>query len=413
MKRLLLIFLPILILGVGFLTARYMLDTRREVTPAEDPSVAAGEAGDIATVTTLSIARQSAAPEWQLYGRLRAQRQVNLVAPLAGEVMTLSVDNGDQVLAGDTLLQLDVTGTERQLAQLRQRERELAVDERQEARDQVVASEALAIESELVAIAERAVSRIRDLQQRNLASASDLEEAERNLQSQRLSRNRQQAQVDGHEDRLERIAVRQEELRLDIEQLQDDISNAVLTAPFDGEVTAVSVSEGNEVAAQATLLTVLDRTSLRVESSVPLHQSTLLRRGMTGTLVADGATVPLTLERWEPVSRGGSVQLQLSLDAPAEGLNADAFHPLRLALPPVDDVFVIPVSALYENRHVYVVADDRLQRQPVTVVGYQGSQRDSRVLVRSDDLSDGDRILHTRLANAVTGLPVIVREGDE
>lgn len=413
MKRLLLIILPVVILGIGFLTARYMLDTRREVTPAEDPSVAAGEPGDVATVLTQTLVSGSAAPELRLYGQLKAQQQVELLAPLSGRITRLHVDNGDVVAAGETLLEIDVSNAERQLAQLRQRERELAVDERQEAREQAAAEEALAIETELVAIAERSASRVRDLQQRNLASASDLEEAERNLQSQRLSRNQQQLQVAGHEDRMERLAVRREELRLDIEQLESDIADATVTAPFNGEVIGVEVSAGNEVSAQAPLLTVVDRTSMRIESSLPVHQSGLLRRGMTAELMTDADTIALTLERWEPVSRGGSVRLQFSRQVPAGNLTADAFYPLQLRLAPVDAVYVIPASALYENRQVYVVENDRLHRQSVEVVGHRGQRRDTEVLIRSSDLSDGDRILLTRLANAVSGLPVIVREDSE
>lgn len=68
---------------------------------------------------------------------------------------------------------------------------------------------------------------------------------------------------------------------------------------------------------------------------------------------------------------------------------------------------------MYENRHVYRVVDERLERVNVDVVGYRGRNEQAEALVRSEDLNPGDRLLLTRLANAVNGLPVLVREGDE
>lgn len=414
-KRLFLIGLPFLIIGLGVLTARYMLDTGRSVEPTADPAMAAGEPGDVATVSTLTLSYESAQPEWRLYGRLLPERQVEKRAPLDAEVVSLLVDNGSLVSAGDSLLELDTGPAQRELARLQARERDLAAQLREENRAQAAAEEALAIEEELVAIAERSMQRVRSLQQRNLASASDLEEAERALQSQRQSLNQQRLQVDGHEDRLERLEIQREQLQLDIEDIEENIEDARVTAPFDAEVTGLHVSLNSTVSTGETLLSLVDRSRLRVEAPVPAEQAHRLRAGMTAELHRQQGALSLVLDGWESVSSGGSLRLRFFLNTsefesgefrpPLEG-----HYPVNLALEEETDVFILPVTALYENQFVYRIEDDRLQRVSVNVVGHQGHQREVRVLIRSEDLNPGDSVLVTRLANAVTGLPVLVRE---
>lgn len=410
-RRLLLLALPVLVLAVGFLAARYMLDTRREVAPSDEPVVEAGQPGDVATVTTMAYRLESVRPELVLYGQVRAQRQVQVLARTGGDITELAVEEGDRVAAGDLLARLDSRDAERQLARAENRLQDIQSRERQEAREQQVAEEALQIEDELVDIAERSMRRTRDLQQRNLASASDLEDAERNLQQQRLSRNQQQSLVEGHEDRVAQLAVERRELELDISELEERLQDTELRARFDGEVTALEVEVGDRVAAEAPLLTLLDRSQLRVLAQLPAHHAPLLDVGMQATLETDdGREQILSLRGWEPVSRGGSLRLRFAVEDPDALAVADRHHRLRLAMPEVSAVAPIPVNALYENRFVYRVEDASLQRIAVEVAGFRGNGTATEALISSDDLSEGDQLLTTRLANAVSGLPVLVRE---
>ena len=67
----------------------------------------------------------------------------------------------------------------------------------------------------------------------------------------------------------------------------------------------------------------------------------------------------------------------------------------------------LPVSALYRNDRVYVIEDDRLQSVLVTQVGEMLSEDGTmQVLVQSDELQAGDKILTTLLSNAMSGLKV-------
>lgn len=413
-RRLFVLSLPVLILAVGFLTARYMLETRREVVPAEDVAVEAGQPGDVATVSTLPFEPETAAPELVLYGQLLPVRRVEVSARLGGGVAAVTVAEGDPVAEGDVLVRIDAREAERQRERAENRLREQTVRERQLQREQAAAEATLEIEDELVAIAQRAVTRTRDLQQRNLASASDVDAAEQNLQQQRLSRRQQQLQVEGHADRLEQLDVERRDLTLEIEELSERIEDAEVRAPFAGQVVALDVEAGARVAADSPLLTLVDGSAWRVRAQLPLHHAPLLAPGMQAVLESDQQTVDeqrLTLEGWEPVSRGGSLRLQLALESPPVSMVADRHYRLRLLLPAASEVMRLPVSALYENRFVYRVDEDsRLERIEVSVVGYAGNGENTQALIRSDELQAGDSLLITRLANAVTGLPVLVRE---
>lgn len=410
LRRILLLALPLLILAVGILLARYMLENRREADPDDSMVVEAGQVGDVATVEVLTWTPVEARPEIILYGQLQPARRLEARAAFAGRVGSVNVAPGDPVQAGAVLVRLDTAELERQLARVENRLREVEASERQEHREQAAAEEALAAERELERIAARAVDRIRDLQQRNLAATSDVEEAERALQQQRLARNQQQLRVEGHADRLTQLSVQRREMELDLEQLRADLADAEFTAPFAGEVVGVEVEAGDRVSANTPLLTVIDRSQMRLEARLPLRMAPLLQPQMPARLETEAGEYSLTLQGWETLARGGTLLLRFRLDNPAPLTVADSYHRVRLQLAAEPSVVALPVAALYEQGYVYQVQDDRLQRVDVTLVGYRGSGAHTQALVRSDALPAGAEVLLTRLANAVSGLPVLVRE---
>jgi len=67
----------------------------------------------------------------------------------------------------------------------------------------------------------------------------------------------------------------------------------------------------------------------------------------------------------------------------------------------------MPFNALYGLNRVYRINDGYLEAVKITRVGeYENSQGQTQLLIRSDTLQEGDRVVSTQLPNAITGLRV-------
>ncbi|MFY0663252.1 MAG: HlyD family efflux transporter periplasmic adaptor subunit [Natronospirillum sp.] len=327
-----------------------------------------------------------------------------------------AVVEGERVSANQLLARLDTRDLARQRAQQETRLRDITARLSLQLAEHQANQEALSIEQELLAIAERAVERTRNLQSRNLAADSDLETAERNLQQQRLSVNNRRLAVTRFDDQRSQQQAQQREAELALQQLDDQLADAEIRAPFDGQIAELNVETASRVSAQNPIMTVVCNGDARVEALLPTHQLPSIDDNVRGQIHMANTVYDVQLLGWEPITRGGSVRARFAFDAAPERLVVNQFHRLALELAPQADVFAVPAPYLYESRFVYRVTDERLERVEVEVAGYRQSLNGSGApsditwaLVRSSELQNGDSLLASRLPDAAPGLAVIVR----
>ena len=353
-KKVFLWLLPLLIVLMGLWVARYLLDTRREVSAETLPSMVAGDPGDYATVSVQTVRLVSATPELKLFGQLQPLQERTLRAPTTGLLDQVSVRPGQRVVAGEVVLTFATEPLERTV-----RQAELALDQ-----------------------AQRQLERAEQLWARNAITAAERLDA--------------QTQRDSAE--------------VTLASAQSDLIEATVRAPFAGVVQQVMVQAQDRVGVNEPLLHVVSTGDLEVVALLPTRFAAVLEPTMQAHIelgVNDERV--LQLERRDPVQAGGSLRLYFSGDLADQV--AGSYYSVRLELPPVPDVIPVPLRALYDNQYVYrVTAQDRLERVAVEVMGFQGTGEQQQVLVRSPELAVGDAILTTRLRNATQGLPVLVRE---
>lgn len=353
-KKVLLWILPVLIVLIGIWVARYMLDTRREVSVNGLPSMVAGDPGDFATISTQAVRRVSAAPELKLFGQLQPLQERTLRAPSAGLLQGIHVRPGQGVIAGEVLLNFDVVPLARAV-----RQAELALEQ-----------------------AQRQLERNRQLLARNAITIAELADTE----------------------------TQRDQAELNLESTQAALAEATVRAPFSGVVQQVMVQAQDRVAGNEPLLHLVAVDDLEVVARLPASQAGVLSTRLRARIILSN-TEPrvLQLERWDPVQVGGSIQLYFS-GVLADQISA-TYYPLYLELPTVSEVIQLPLRALYDNQYVYrVSAQAQLERIQVEVIGYTGFGEHQQVLLRSRELRARDPILITRLRNATQGLPVLVQE---
>lgn len=401
------LFLPLLILAIG--VAGFMaLKASRPDAPKPEPQERAW------LVETVVVEPATRHPVLTLHGEVANPDRLSINAPLAARVAAVPVEDGQSVNRGERLVELDERDFEpalkRAQANLADLEAQLRELRTQHESDQ----EALALEREIVENAETALSRNRDLRGRNLASQVDVDTARDALSQARLALNTRRERVSTFEARIAGLEARRDAAAADVMAAERDLARASVDAPADGLVGNVEATPGAQVGTNAHLLTFYPWDGFELRALIPSSRVAgmlaAMRDGQPPVARARETGAALELERIAAQASGQGATGLFAFVEPDESLRTGQVLTVELEMPAVDDAIVIPHSALYGNDHVYRIRKDRLERVRVERLGEhlddENRGQSGALLVRSADLTEGDRLATTQLPNAIDGLLV-------
>ncbi len=399
------LFLPALILAIavaGFLA----LKASRPEAPAASPQERAWQ------VESMTIEPRRLHASLTLHGEVTNPDSLSVNAPLGARVERVPVEDGQSVQSGALLVALDerdfMPNLMRARANLADLEAQIAQARQTHGADQ----DALALERGLVANAQTALERARDLNARNLSSQSAVDNARDALTQARLALNNRQERLATFEARLDALKARADAARADVQAAERDRDRARASAPADGLVGNVAVTEGAQVSASATLLTFHPWSGFELRALVPSRDVDPLLAALENdnpprarVLSADRPH-ELELVRVAGQASGQGATGIFRFQSPTAQLRLGEILTVAMEKPAVEGAIAIPPSALYGNDHVYRIRDGRLERVAVERLGEYLQEGRSMLLIRSDALAAGDRIITTQLPNAVDGLKV-------
>jgi multidrug resistance efflux pump len=371
------------------------------------------------TVEVRAVKKATLRPALELFGQVESNQDAVLSAAVEGEVLTVSVREGETVAEGDTLIRLDDRDA---VLVLRQREAELGDIRAQHAlskRRLVRTQETLERQRELTGIANDNNERARQIFADGIISQSDLDVASENLKRQQLAFTQQE------------LAIEESELR--IVQLEAQVARAIalrdqaalvlerthIKAPFAGVVADVRISAGDRVRPGDSVMQIYNPVAQEVRAQVPSRYLESLRAGLDTEL-----SIPAKIDFAGGAAAGSLARISGQARAGAGGVDAffaiGAGHPaLRLGttvrivveLPPQDAVVALPAEALYGQNRAFKMIDGRMQPVFVERVGERTfADGRSEIIVRSVELNDGDQLIVTKLSNAAKDIPVVVYE---
>lgn len=384
-----------------------------QITKPTAPSRPAKE--KVWTVKAIAAELANYSPQLSLYGQIESPSSSTLSSSINAFVEKRLISEGDNVNAGQLLVQLDNRDASLLLAQ-----KQADVD-RIEA---LIAAEkvsyqanikALKIEQELVDITQLTLARYQDLSSRKLASQNQLDDARKTKQLQALSLNSRQRSIDDHPNQLAQLQAQLKQATAMRDSAALDLERSQITSPFAGRIASISVAAGERVRSGDALLTVYDTSTLEVRSQVPsrylpqLQQQ--LKRGETiiATATLDGQPLELTLERFAAAVDNGSAGVDALFRINSDDYRGEPGRSLSLDLtmPEQNNLLALPPQAIFGTDRIYTIKDNRLQGATIERVGdIRDTQGGSKVLVRSATLQPGEQILATQLPNAMTGLLV-------
>ena len=369
---------PVLIVAGGFLLAIVIVATGprpdRQARPPDAPSV-----------LTIPALKRPAQLSVKAHGTVVPKTESNLVAEVAGRIVAVSptMVSGGFFSRGDMLLEIERIDYEAALEQARA---------------------ALASAESELANAELTFGRAEELAATRAVSQADLDQALNQLNVSRAGQRQASAALAQAERDLERTRV---------------------TAPYDGRVrservdTGQFVSRGESIATLYSIdyaevrlpikdqdLAFLPFSLARTDSPSAVKTKAILRAEFAGGTHAWEADVVRTEGELDPLSRVVNVIAQVAEPyEPADGsppLTVGLFVEADIIGNTIEDVVVVPTSALQTGNRIYVVdTGNRLSFRDAEVVRLTAETAYLRV-----DVADGEQICVTGLDDAVEGQSV-------
>lgn len=368
--------LPVAVIALALLSAKLINANKPEPRTRDTEATLAVVDATRLTATSYPVVIRS-------QGTVQPTLANTLVPAVAGTVVSIS-DNfvvGGEFSQGDLLLQID------------QKDYEIALRQAQANLAQVDAQL-----KEEIARADQARAEWRSMGRSGSPSPLTLREPQ--LAAARANRDGAQAQVEQAELELERTFV---------------------IAPYDGIVTERQVDPGQFVSRGSPVGSIHSRHAVDVRLPLNNRQLTYLQiptNGSSATFDSPNVELRARIGNTEQLWTGSLIRAegidattqQLNVIARIEDPNTQGTSPLRVGQfvhaliegDVLEDVFVIPRTALREEREVLVVDDnDEIQRRQVTI-----AWADDQVAAITDGLVEGDLLVLTPLGAVSDGTPV-------
>jgi RND family efflux transporter MFP subunit len=392
----------------------------------------------VPTKPTYEVQRGEIVKISEFTGRVSPVIEEELFFRTSGYVGTVYVKRDDWVEAGDVLAELEVTDLKNQLAQA-EASLESAISNNEQ---RTVEAEASLQAAELnLAITkangpgvdlvvaevnlERAQTSLADAREEYLKALDqiwrpeelrenaakrvheaelDLRIAEANYQQALRAQDvyRYQVQLQEQQVNLARMQLERleagldiEEIRLTVERLKAQLSDARLTAPFDGRILGVSVAEGRAMEAYRPVLTIGDPSEVELAANLTASKMEDLTEGMAAVCTVSnrpGEEFAGSIRRLPyPYGTGGrttsgtsgvedmdeSARISLEVTAEEAGLELGDLMYVTVVLESKEDVLWLPPQAIrtFEGRKFVVVQEGDGQRRIDVKIGLESEDR--------------------------------------
>lgn len=305
-------------------------------------------------------------------GTLNALTSATVKAKVAGELIEVTVREGQTVKLGQLLARIDQTEVQARVA--------------------ARSADAEAARAQL------------GLAEKNRGTQKAL------LDKNFISQNAFDTTQSGYDVAVARLRAAEADLVLAKKTLGD----STLLAPFSGIVSERYVQPGERVPLDARLISIVDLSRLTLEASVPASTIAQVRVGQPVAFRVDGfgeRSFAGRIERINPATGAGSRSISLyALIENADGLlRGGLFAQGELIVERLENALVIPASAVREEigqTFVYAIENDKLRRRPVRI-GLSDANGSVQVL---EGLATGDRVVRSNLGQLRDSARVLVRD---
>ena len=364
----------------------------------------------IASVTRGELVRDASAE-----GRIVASLHPTLFAPSQG-IVSLAVKAGSSVRKGEVLARIESPELKSRLLQERatlqslqsawQRQR---IDARQ---DGIKNAHAIDLLELRLTAAKRLLERAQTAFDEGILNKTDYEKAKDDVRIAELElKNLQETaklQIETADFDIQSRRSLAERQGSAVGELERQVDQLTITAPFDGLVASVSVQDRDAVAANAPVVTVVNLSAFEIEITLPENYSADVLPGTEAQILYEGREYRGHVTAMSPEVKESQVRGTVVFDgAPPAGLRQSQRVSVRMVLETKRNVLKVPRGPFLESgggRKIYVVENGVALVRDITV----GAVSVSEVEIRKG-LSEGEKVIVSDTSEFAGAKNVLVR----
>ncbi|MEZ6122148.1 MAG: HlyD family efflux transporter periplasmic adaptor subunit [Planctomycetaceae bacterium] len=378
-------------------------------------------------------------------------RDVKLAAEVSGRVIRQSANlrTGRRVTAGETLLTIDPANFELDIRRLQRQQAQGKAELAALDVSVTNTAELLKLEHSKLKLAESERQRQESLQQRKVATDTDVEAARRaELEARGAVVEIENSQRQLAAQRL-LLLERQQLTAVELERAELDLTRTVIKAPINGVVVQSMVEEETFLTAGSPFAVIEDTSAVEVRTSLTVDEMYWLWNDssagnmvqqLTDGVAADSLALPaipatvtfelgqrqyqwqavleridgtgidqqtrtipclFRVDRPDQVARPGHSPDDYANDGP-RSLMRGMFVSLEIAATAHRPLYEVSELALRPGQRIWLVRDDAIHIVPVDVVSFA----DDRVVIDAAGLNSDDRVVVSPVQNIREGLPV-------
>ena len=407
------VFIALVIIVAAVLLAKSMVDKKEEL-----PKRQALERSF--TVTVMQPELGNFSPSIKSYGSIVASKNIDIRVQVAGVTQTVSNNLvvGAKVKKGELLLSIDnfnydgavqdaKSALSDALLQLKIAKQQLELEKLN-----------LDVAKQQLELGLKDLERTRALHKSGSITSKALEDKEFLISQTEQSVVQKQTSLALQQSTIERQSISISRVEWNLEKAEEQLDNTKIFAPFDAIVISETAEIGRVITNNEVVAKLYQSNSLEVHFTLSDNQyGLLLGDGLVNRpleIVWDIEPNPITV-RGKIIRSGAEVNAAkggVEIFASLAGDNLDALKPGSFVAVNINGIsysnaIKVPETAIYENNHLYVMHEGRMQKQDIEFLARDGQD----IIVRAN-IAKEDRIITTRLAQAGDGLRVKV-EGEE
>jgi len=418
--------LPLIVLAVAIIMAKYFLATGPEAK--KRPVVK-----KVSVVETVSLKMSSYTVKINASGIVRAGIQTNLVSEVSGRVTDISDKflEGNYFSKGQTLLSIDSSTYKNSLAIA---ESDMAANKASlvqlvEEEKSTKRSFNLAIKN--LKLGQKEVVRLRSLWNKKLIARSALDVEEQKLNQLEQKREDLQGVLNGYKSRKMATEAKINASATRLKQEKLNLTKTVVRAPYSGRVFNKNVDAGQFVGTGTVLGKIYGTEFVYVDLPLSLANYELLdipEQFQDSTSRAVMPDVEFTNPSQKNNSRwkGSVVRSSAALDADSRQIkviakidspfkaSVDVSAPVKVGQylnadivgRTFNNIYRIPPAAIRQNKEILLLQDGKVHVMPIDVLW----NADDETIVRTTESLDGEKLITTVLSQATEGMTVMTLE---
>ena len=331
-------------------------------------------------------------PQFLFFGRVAGKNEINIVSRLSGKVVFASkkLFNSNEIKRGEVLFRIDSFEFEQDLIRKKAYLEELKIE--------LDKTNLLLRESKKqLKLAEEDLQRKKKLFG-NTVSKKALDDAELMVSKARTKYSEEEYKVDS-------IKVNIKDAEATLKVANKNLSFTSYKAPFMGKVTNTQIDLGSEIKSGESLAKLINTSELEVKFFVGEGQFTEL--GNNRELIGRKIQIRWKKSRFNKLYDAELTRIDSVVNEELAGLNMYASlnnisddDPIRPGVfvevlfegEIVKEAIQVPESAVYEEKHVYILKNNKPKKVNIKVEGYIDNQ-----LIVTGDFVPGSLVILTRL----------------